>query len=150
MSAPSFRFRLERLRALRERSEDAAKQELATAMLRHQESQQRLHAATEAVARARDEHLAAAGLPASGSALQARQAYIERTQRERIGHQQELAREEQEVAGKRAALQVAARERRTLERLKEQRRTDHVREQNRQEGLELDEMALNAFRRSAA
>ena len=48
------------------------------------------------------------------------------------------------------ALTVAAMERQALERLKESRRADHEREVARREGLLLDEMAINGFRRRAA
>ena len=45
MNGPSFRFRLERVRALRERREDAAKQELAGAMMRHRRCEDEVDAA---------------------------------------------------------------------------------------------------------
>ena len=45
MNGPSFRFRLERVRALRERREDAAKQELAGAMMRHRRCEDEVQAA---------------------------------------------------------------------------------------------------------
>jgi flagellar FliJ protein len=45
------------------------------------------------------------------------------------------------------ALQNAAREREVLERLKERRRTEYVREAERREGAVLDEMAITMHRR---
>jgi flagellar FliJ protein len=150
MSGPSFRFRLERVRALRERSEDAAKQELAGAMVRHRDCAEQLREADAVMERAREQQLAVGTARASAIDLLDRQAYLERTERERAHHEQELAQREREVAGRREALTLAARERQTLERLKEQRRADHERESARLESLALDEIAINGFRRSAA
>ena len=53
MNGSSFRFRLERVRALRERREDAAKQELAGAMMRHRRCEDEVNAAAARLAGAR-------------------------------------------------------------------------------------------------
>ena len=49
MTDPSFRFRLERVRALRERSEDAAKEALAGAMYEHRRCEQAVHTAADRI-----------------------------------------------------------------------------------------------------
>jgi flagellar FliJ protein len=150
MNAPSFRFRLERLRALRERSEDAAKQELAGAMARHQRCEDHLRAAEGRLAEARAAQLDATAQPVSATDLLARQAYLERTETARRATLHDLDRHEVEVAGRRDALAAAARDRQALERLKEHRFADHRREALRLDGLALDEIATNDFRRRAA
>jgi flagellar protein FliJ len=150
MNGPSFRFRLERVRALRERREDAAKEELAGAMLRHRRCEEEVQAAAARIARARAAQVDATRLPSSAHDLLARQAYLERTERAHQATRQDLQRHELELAHRRDALTQAARERQALERLKEHRRADHEKEVARQEGLMLDEIAINGYRRNAA
>jgi flagellar FliJ protein len=150
MSGSSFRFRLERVRALRERHEDAAKQALAGAMAQHQRCEEEVRAAAGRVAQARDAQLGASAGPSSGLDLLARQAYLERTERAHQATRHDLGRHELELAHRREALVQAARDRQALERLKAHRRAEHERETARLEGLALDEIAINGFRRRAA
>jgi len=147
---PSFRFRLERLRALREHSEDQAKEALAGAMARHQQCEKRLRDASDLVAHARAAQLDGAAHPSNATDLLARQAYLERTESAHHASRHDLDRHNQELAGRRDALTAAARDRQTLERLKEHRLADHRRETARVEGLVLDEVAINGFRGRAA
>jgi flagellar FliJ protein len=148
MNGPSFRFRLERVRALRERREDAAKEELAGAMLRHRRCE--VQAAAARIANARAAQVDATRATTSATDFLAHQAYLERAERAHQATRQDLQRQELELAQRREALTQAARERQALERLKENRRADHEREVARQEGLMLDEIALNGYRRNAA
>lgn len=150
MNGPSFRFRLERVRALRERREDAAKQELAGAMLRHRRCEEEVEAAAARIANARAAQMDAARLPNSATDFIARQAYLERAERAHQATRQDLERHELELAQRREVLMKAAQDRQALERLKENRRAEHEREQARKEGMTLDEIALNGFRRRAA
>ena len=150
MTGPSFRFRLERVRALRERREDAAKEELAGAMLRHRRCEEEVQEAAARIARAHAAQVDATLLPADATDLMARQAYLERAERAHQATRQNLQRHELELAQRREALTQAATDRQALERLKEHRRADHEREVARQEGLMLDEIAINGFRRRAA
>ena len=150
MSGTSFRFRLERVRALRERSEDVAKEALAGALHQHRLSEEQLRAAEDSMAQARAAQLDAAARASSASDLIARQAYLERTEQAHQASRQNLQRHEVEVEKRREALTAAARDREALERLKEHRRADHERETARQEGLALDEIAINGYRRRAA
>jgi flagellar FliJ protein len=150
MAGSSFRFRLERVRALRERSEDEAKQALAEAMPQHHLSAQALDRAEAGVARARAAQLAAAQTPSTVGDLLARQAFLERSERAAQASRQDVARQERHVEQRRQELSIAARERQALERLKERRRVDHEREEAHREGLALDEIALNGFRRRPA
>jgi flagellar FliJ protein len=146
----SFRFPLERLRALRERSEDLAKQELAGALARRSGCADRLRAIGEDVHVALAAKRARAAVPASPQELIAQQAWLERVEQARAAGEQDLDRHDAEVGARRDALSTAARERQALERLKERRRADHARAVARAEGAVLDEIALAQHRRSTA
>ena len=150
MTGPSFRFRLERVRALRERTEDAAKQELAGALAQHRAYEEQLEAAADRVAQARAAQTETSTLRSSAADLLARQAYLERSELAHNASRLDLNRHKLEVAERREALTQAARDRQALERLKENRRAEHEREVARREGLMLDEIAINNFRRRAA
>ena len=149
MPNPSFRFRLERVRALRERNEDAAKEVVAGAMHDHHRCEQELQTAADRIAGARAAQLDAASRPMSATDLIARQAYLERTELAHVARGHDLDRQVVELARTRELLTVAARERQVLERLKDRRRADHDREMARLEGIVLDEIAINGFRRRA-
>jgi flagellar FliJ protein len=150
MTGPSFRFRLERVRALRERTEDQAKQKFAGAVQERMRSERELEAAADRVAKAREAQLNASALPTSATELLARQAYLERSELDHRASQEDLGRSEQALEQRREELTEAARERQALERLKEHRRIEHAREQARIEAAALDEIALNGFRRRVA
>lgn len=150
MASSSFRFRLERVRALRERSEDAAKQALAEALQQHRLSTQAMDRAQAGVARARAAQLDAVRAPTSVADLLARQAFLERSELAVEATRRDVVHHERQVEQRRGELTAAARDRQALERLKEHRRRDHERELARREGLMLDEIALNGFRRRAA
>lgn len=148
----TFRFRLERVRALRERREDLARQELAKAVTRLAGSRERMQAVEEHLERVRSEQRLATS-PASAvdvEELRVRQAIVERVEALRAGGARELAQRESDVAERDSELGVAAREHRMLERLKERRHAEHDRELRRQESVVLDEIAIDRFRRSAA
>jgi flagellar protein FliJ len=148
----SFRFRLERVRALRERREELARQELAKAMSGLAGSRDRLRAVEARLEQLRAEQRAASGLENTVSAgeLCAQQAFVEHVEAQRAGGVHELTRHEAAVALRGSELGHAARERQTLERLRDRQRAEHEREVGRREGLALDEIALERFRRSAA
>jgi flagellar FliJ protein len=150
MAGPSFRFRLERVRALRERAEDEAKEAFAGAMLERLRSEQELEDAAKRVAEAREAQLDATQAPISATELMARQAYLERSERAHQASTEDLSRRDQTLEQRREELTEAARERQALERLKENRRLEFQREQARIEAATLDEIALNGFRRRAA
>jgi flagellar FliJ protein len=150
MAGPSFRFRLERVRALRERAEDEAKEAFAGAMMDRVRSEQEMENAAQRVAQARDAQIDATAVPMSATDLMARQAYLERSERAHQASQDDLHRRDQVLEERREELTEAARDRQALERLKENRRIEFVREQARIEAADLDEIALNGFRRRAA
>jgi flagellar FliJ protein len=150
MAGPSFRFRLERVRVLRERAEDEAKEAFAGAMMDRLRSEQETENAAERVAQAREAQLDATAAPMSATELMARQAYLERSERAHQASKDDLHRRDQTLEQRRGELTEAARERQALERLKENRRVEFQREQERIEAANLDEIALNGFRRRAA
>jgi flagellar FliJ protein len=146
----AFRFPLERLRALRERGEDLAKQELAGAMSRRTSCADRLRTVGEELAGAFESQRAAAAVPLSGQDLLAQQAYLERVAQAREASELDLGRHDAEVAAREDALRAAARDRQALERLKERRRVEHARAEARAENATLDEIAIVQHRRSAS
>ena len=148
----SFRFRLERVRALRERREDLARQELAKAVSRLSGSQSRLDAVDANLERVlADQRLATStSTTVDAEELRARQAFVERIEAQRVSETLELRRRESDVAERNSELGEAAREHRMLERLKERQHAEHDRETGRLESIALDEIAIDRFRRSAA
>lgn len=149
MSRP-FQFRLERVRALREREEDQAREELASSLAIRLKGEAMLRAAAEDVTGAQDARRQVAAAEASGADLRALQAYLERAERQHESASLELDRRDAEVDARRVALTVRSQERQVLERLKDRRRADHVRESERREGVLLDEIAIAAHRRAGA
>jgi flagellar export protein FliJ len=145
-----FQFRLERVRALRERAEDHAREELASSLATRMNGEAMLRAAADEVSGAQDARRRGANAALSGAELLALQAYLERTERQRESAALELDRRDAEVDARRAALTVRSQERQVLERLKDRRRADHNREMERREGALLDEMAIVAHRRMGA
>jgi flagellar protein FliJ len=150
MAGPSFRFRLERVRVLRERAEDEAKEAFAGAMMDRLRSEQEMQDAAQRVAGAREAQLSAAAAPISATELMARQAYLERSERAHQASRDDLHRRDLTLDERRDELTEAARERQALDRLKENRRIEFVAEQARIEAADMDEIALNGFRRRAA
>jgi flagellar FliJ protein len=148
----SFRFRLERVRALRERREDLARQELAKAISRLTGSEHRLRAVEDHLERVRaaQRDATSESMTVRADELCARQAFVEHVEAQRTSGAHELARHEADVADRGSELGHAAREHQMLERLKERQRAEHEREASRREGIVLDEIALDGFRRSAA
>jgi flagellar export protein FliJ len=147
-----FRFRLERVRAVRERTEKLAKQELAEAISRRSSSQDDLRVTDASLRLAREEQRTATAEPTTVSAteLLARQAFVERIEAQRCLRASELKQREAEVANRDAKLATAASEHEMLNRLRERHRGEHNREAARRERNVLDEIAATRFGRSSA
>jgi flagellar export protein FliJ len=145
MNGPSYRFRLERIRALRERREEQAKQEFGVALQARQRCREEV---TRAEGRIDSAHRAQ--LHAAGGDLRAHQSYLERLEHAHRLALEELARAEAELVERRAALTKASQDREALERLKEKGLADHNRELARVEQIMLDEIAGNGYWRRAA
>jgi len=148
VETPSFTFRLERVRSLRERAEERAQEDLAHELRLRLRGEAMLREATYAASAAtqagRDAVLSRS---TSGMDLIAAQAYIERAERTRLEAALDLDRQEAEVAARRAALQAAARDRQVMDKLKQRQRADHDREWARKAQGALDEVALSVHRR---
>lgn len=145
MNGPSYRFRLERVRALRERREEQAKQEFGVALQARQRCQDEVTRITDRITAAR-----VAQLVAVADDLGAHQSYVERLERAHEVTLEELARHELELSERRTALTKASQDLEALERLKEKGLDDHNREAARVEQNVLDEIAGNGYWRRAA
>jgi len=152
VTGPSFRFRLERVRSVRERKEKLAQQELARSMSRLSDTQAELRSADASVERVRDEQRSASAATGTlgGAELQARQAFLERLEADRSLRAQDVGRSEAEVQERGAKLRTAASEHEMLNRLRERRRTEHEREAARSESKLIDEIAAARAGRSVA
>ncbi|HWT95644.1 MAG TPA: flagellar export protein FliJ [Solirubrobacteraceae bacterium] len=148
MASKRFEFRLERVREMREKAEDEAKEELATALAERERWAQRRDDASRSLVRARlAQRSAAASGGVSIAEMMAHQSFLERTERTEKAVEMDLSRQEQEVAARRSALQIAAQERQVLDKLREKAAAKHRAALERAEASMLDELALNAHRR---
>ena len=147
VSSPHFTFRLERVRSLRERAEDHAKEEYASSLAHRMEGVAMLRAAAEHRDEARAAVRPSADAALSGTDFLASQAWLERVERARQAAELELDRRDAEVDARHIALVPAARERHALERLHDKRKAEHAVEANRREAYELDELAAASHRR---
>ncbi|HWK26948.1 MAG TPA: flagellar export protein FliJ [Solirubrobacter sp.] len=148
METPSFTFRLERVRTIRARAEERAREALSSELRARARDEAQLHDALATVAAARDVGRAAA-TPGRTSAVDflSAQAYLERAERRRAEASLELSRRDAEVAARRQVLAAAARDRQAIDKLKERRRAEHDAEWARRSQNALDELALAIHRR---
>ena len=151
METPSFTFRLERVRTIRERAEDRAREALTVELRNRAEGEDLLRNATDAVTAARDagRTTVTSGRIAASDFISA-QAFLERTERLRVEASLELARREAEVDARREVLAAAARDRQAIDKLKERRKAEHDAEWARRSQNTLDELALAVHRRGGA
>ena len=150
METPSFTFRLERVKSLRERAEERAREDLAHELRLRLRGEAMLREATHAASAATEAGRDAVLARASGMDLIAAQAFMERTERDRREAALDLDRQEAEVAARRTALQAAARDRQVMEKLEQRQRADHNQLWARRAQGALDEIALGVHRRGAA
>lgn len=150
-SGPAFRFRLERVRAVRERKETLAKVELAGALSRLSSSEENLRVIDADLERALAEQRLATDESQTTSAaeLRERQAFLEQTEARRSVGAGELERQAAEVVDRDAELSTASSEHEVLQRLKERRRDEHNREMARNESNALDEMSVMRVKRGS-
>jgi flagellar protein FliJ len=143
-----FNFRLERVRSVRERAEEQAREDLAASLALRLRGEGMLRAAEAELESARDARRSTGTHAAvTGTDLLAAQAYVEHAERLRQARMLDLDRCDAEVETRREALIEAARKREALERLKEKQRQEHAVEAERVAGAALDEMSLNMHRR---
>jgi flagellar protein FliJ len=150
VETPSFVFRLERVKSLRERAEDRAREELAHELRLRLRGESMLLEATEAASAATQTGRDAVLARSSGLDLIAAQAYIERAERTKREAALDLDRQDAEVEARRTALQAAARDRQVMEKLKERQHADHNATWARKAQSALDEVALGVHRRGMA
>jgi len=142
MTSRRFQFKLEPVRALRERAELNAMKELADELAREAALRAEAEAAAGRLAAART----APQTVASGPELRAQQMFMERREREvQVAHEQ-VGLQEQQVELRRADLEVASRDREVLERLKDRRRTEHETAAARAEQAHVAELSLARYR----
>jgi flagellar FliJ protein len=148
VETPSFTFRLERVRTVRERAEERAREDLANELRLRVRGEALLREATHAVATARSAGLdTVRGDRTTSSDLLAVQAYLERAERNRREAALDLDRQDAEVNARREVLAAAARDRQAIEKLKERQQSDHDRAWARRSQNILDELALSIHRR---
>jgi flagellar FliJ protein len=148
---PPFTFRLERIRSVRERAEDQAREDLAASLAHRLKGEGMLRAAVSELQAAQETRRSTgSGQAASGLDLMSAQAYVEHAERRRQARMLDLDRCDAEVEARRSALIQAAKDRQTLERLKDRKRAEHAVESERVMGIALDEMSLNMHRRRVA
>ena len=148
METPSFTFRLERVRSLREQAEDQAREALAQELALRVRGEALLRQAAHAVSTAREtgrDLVSRQGT--TGADMIAAQHFIERADRARREAALDLDRQDAEVEASRAKLAVASRDREVISRLEARQRAEHRREAARLEQIALDEMALAVHRR---
>ena len=150
MTSPPFRFRLERVRSLRERAEEQAKEELAAGLAHRHRGEAVLREATRVAGEARSRAHSTALNGASGADLVAAQLWVERAERDRQAAALDLDRRDAEVDARRVVLARAARDHEVISRLKERRRADHARQAQAAEQAAIDEVALTVHRRGSA
>jgi flagellar export protein FliJ len=152
VTGSAFRFRLERVRAVRERKEKLAQRELADAISRRSSSVAELRTADAHLEHARQQQRSATAErePVSATDLLGRQAFLERVEAQRRLRVTDLQQRELEVAERDAELATAASEHEMLNRLRERHRGEHAQEAARREQGDLDEIAATGFRRSHA
>jgi flagellar FliJ protein len=147
VETPSFTFPLERVRTLRERAEERAREALSAELRNQAEGEALLQAATDAVGAARDHGRAVPGGRVSVIDFMTAQNFLETTERRRAEASIELSRRDAEVGVKRQELAVAARDRQAIDKLKERRKAEHDAEWARRSQNTLDELALAVHRR---
>jgi flagellar FliJ protein len=150
VETPSFTFRLERVRSLRERAEERAREDLAHELRLRLRGEAMLLEATQAASAATQTGRHAVTSRSTGTDLIAAQAYIERAETRRREAALDLDRQDAEVQARRAALQTAARERQVMDKLKERRHAEHNAAWAVKAQGALDEVALAVHRRGAA
>jgi len=147
MTKRRFHFKLEPVRTLRENAELTAMKELAGELERAASLRQELDTAEERLADARTP-LGYGDDGVTGSDLAFHQAYLERMERALADAHHRTVIQDGHVEHSRTLLAAAVRERQTLDRLEQRRRSAHDLEQRRLERADADEISLTSHRTS--
>jgi flagellar export protein FliJ len=149
VSASPTKFRLERVRALREQLEGRSREELASSLSSHLKVEAELESALADVEHARSSVHTTGAARNGAHEIASAHAYYTRMEQVRRSRTVELERATQDVDHRRGQLQHAARERQVLERLKDRHVVAANREALRVEGALLDEIGIARHRRGA-
>lgn len=144
-----FRFKLESVRALREQEERRAQEELARELALAAARHAAAAAADDRVVEARDALAACGGTSLTPQELVARQAFLERRERERLEARYAVDAQERQVEAQRGSLERAAQDREVLERVKRRAQDAHAVGEAKAAEEMLGEIALAAHRRRA-
>jgi flagellar protein FliJ len=151
VETPSFTFRLERVRTIRERAEDLAREELNRELEARTRADALLREAAGTVTAARTTgRNAALASGTSVATLLAAQAFLERAERTEREAALNLDRQDAEVAIRRDVYAAAARDRQAIDKLEERQRAEHDAEWARRAQIAQDEIALGMHRRGGA
>ena len=146
----TFKFRLERVRELREHTEAQAKEQLASSLHQRVRGAAMLAAASQELADAAQVGRPQEGAQQHAADLVAHERWMQALRRDQEDKALTLDRLDAEVDARRSALGAASREREVLERLKERKRSEHAAVAARREGAMLDELATTLHIRQAA
>ncbi|MDP9377412.1 MAG: flagellar export protein FliJ [Actinomycetota bacterium] len=150
MASPHFKFRLERIRNLRQQAEERAREDLAHELMLRSRGEAMLRQAEGTTQAAIEASRMTASNGASGLDLIRAQAWIERSRGLEHAAALDLDRRDAEVAARRKSLLEATRERQSIDKLAERRRIEHEAGWLRREQRDLDEIALTMHRRGGA
>ena len=151
MERPSFTFRLERVRSLRARAEEQAREALAQELNLRMRGESLLRQAEARAAEARSLSLATAQTGGvTGADLLAAQAWIQRTEQARQSAALDLDRRDAEVDARRRTLAAASRDREAIDKLAVRRKAEWDAEWTLREQHAIDEIALAVHRRGVA
>ena len=142
MARHPFSFKLESIRTLRKHTEQAAMRRLADELDRAARLESELGGAEARLSEARSQ----SGGALTARDLSARQAYLERRERELADARRRSEVQAEHVVHGRTQLASAARDRETLDRLEDRQRSAHQLLERRAERVDADEISL-AMRR---
>jgi flagellar FliJ protein len=139
---PRFRFTLEAVRELREQAETSAKEALARELQLAAHTDEQLADASAKVVEARGALVLVPSEPVAAAALKARQDYLARRELERSVAELNAQNQAERVTAGRKSLELAARERAAVERMKERRLREHNQAVDRAEVRMLDDLGV--------
>ncbi len=149
MTDKPFKFGLERVRELRVRDEDQAKEDLARSLAARLRGEAMLRAADERLAAHQAASRAGSGQTLAPQDLLAAQRWAERLERSVQDAAVDLRRADAEVDLRRGAVTQAAMKREAMDRLRDQKLAEHKADAQRRQDAALDELASRMHARAA-
>jgi flagellar FliJ protein len=137
-----FRFKLEAVRRLREQAETSAKEAYARELALGRTRAAALQEADARLAAARAAAAAPSMRPLDGADLRTRQSFVERRELERTISALESETQAERIEAGRQLLELAARNREAVERLKKRQERAHLLANERAEGRLLEDIGL--------